>query len=104
MVFSKVELEQLVIEKGYFCSGGAVGGGPSFSAPNPGCSWFNPGAPNTGLCSASCPCAAGQGDCDHLNQCRSGLVCGKNLGANFGLPSDYDVCVQSAFAVNGSDD
>lgn len=40
-----------------------------------------------------CLCASGQGDCDSSAQCASGLVCGANIGPQFGRPRGYDVCV-----------
>ncbi len=43
-------------------------------------------------CSAACPCAAGQGDCDGNYECQAGLVCGNNVGARYGWPASTDVC------------
>ncbi|MCP4600817.1 MAG: hypothetical protein GY847_09845 [Proteobacteria bacterium] len=71
--------------------------------PDPGCSVFSPSTATTGFCQPECPCDAGQGDCDHAEDCRSGLVCGRNLGSLFGLGSNWDVCVTSGAAVNGID-
>ena len=48
------------------------------------------------FCSVASPCAAGQGDCDSNSQCRTGLVCAQNVGANFGWPAGTDVCQASA--------
>ncbi len=48
--------------------------------------------PNSGYCSAACPCGAGEGDCDSDSQCEVGLACISNNGAQYGLPSHYDVC------------
>jgi len=44
------------------------------------------------FCSTSKPCSAGQGDCDSDSQCKSGLVCIRNVGANYGFVSGIDVC------------
>ncbi len=38
------------------------------------------------------PCAAGQGDCDSDSDCRSGLHCIDNIGAQFGFGPGIDVC------------
>jgi hypothetical protein len=88
-------------------NGNAFGKGSAWDfcvePPTAGCPTFNPGSPSSSFCSTACPCDAGQGDCDSISQCRSGLVCGRNLGASFGLPSDYEVCVLPAFAPNGTD-
>ena len=43
-------------------------------------------------CSSSCPCDAGEGDCDSDSQCKSGLVCRHNVGANYGWDPSLDVC------------
>ncbi|MBM4319358.1 MAG: DUF4215 domain-containing protein, partial [Deltaproteobacteria bacterium] len=43
-------------------------------------------------CSASCPCPAGEGDCDGNGQCGANLVCGQDNGARSGLAADVDVC------------
>jgi len=44
------------------------------------------------FCSASCPCTVGQGDCDSDAECQSGLVCRFDVGAQYGFPSNFDVC------------
>ena len=36
-------------------------------------------------------CGVGEGDCDP-GQCGAGLVCVNDVGAEYGLPADYDVC------------
>lgn len=43
-------------------------------------------------CNASCPCAAGEGDCDSNSECMPGLTCVKNVGPRYGWDSDVDVC------------
>ncbi|MCA9664352.1 MAG: hypothetical protein KC503_02155 [Myxococcales bacterium] len=43
-------------------------------------------------CSASCPCGAGQGDCDNDSECAPGLRCAHNVGAKYGAGSTVDVC------------
>jgi hypothetical protein len=48
---------------------------------------------NDSFCTEACPCDIGQGDCDNSNQCRGGLVCAANVGADFGLDPGADVCV-----------
>lgn len=39
------------------------------------------------------PCGHGGGDCDSNSECDTFLYCKSNVGAQFGMPSDYDVCV-----------
>ena len=41
------------------------------------------------------PCGAGEGDCDGDDQCESGLICATDVGADYGFPSNYDVCERS---------
>ncbi|WP_428267823.1 hypothetical protein [Haliangium sp.] len=53
------------------------------------------------FCSALCPCSQGEGDCDSDAECESGLRCFSNVGAQFGLDEDVDVC---ADAINGHND
>ena len=46
-------------------------------------------------CTDSCKCGEGEGDCDGLGtdkQCDSGLICVKDVGANYGFSSGTDVC------------
>lgn len=38
------------------------------------------------------PCAIGEGDCDGADECKSGLVCAKNVGLNYGFNTAVDVC------------
>ncbi len=44
-------------------------------------------------CTVCGPCDWGTGDCDSNSQCRSGLVCGVNNGADWGMHSSFDVCI-----------
>ncbi len=44
-------------------------------------------------CSECGPCKFGQGDCDSDAECGDGLVCADNVGASFGMPEDWDMCV-----------
>jgi len=44
------------------------------------------------FCEDCGPCDAGQGDCDSDSECKSGLTCVANVGANYGFPSSVDVC------------
>ena len=37
-------------------------------------------------------CAEGEGDCDDHSDCLSGLICGSDNGAEFGMPATWDVC------------
>ena len=60
--------------------------------PTSGCPTFNPSSPSTTFCSPSCPCDAGEGDCDTNAECATGLICIQNNGATYGLPANYDVC------------
>lgn len=43
-------------------------------------------------CTTTCPCAAGEGDCDSHAQCQPGLVCVNNNGNKFGFPG-VEFCV-----------
>lgn len=47
---------------------------------------------NIDFCNASCPCAQGQGDCDADSDCETGAFCFLDVGADYGLPADTDVC------------
>ena len=38
-------------------------------------------------------CADAEGDCDHNDQCQSGLICIPNQGADFGLARSVDLCL-----------
>ena len=44
-------------------------------------------------CSAGCPCAARQGDCDNNSECQQGTECRNNIGAQFGWAANVDVCM-----------
>ncbi|WP_428264537.1 PA14 domain-containing protein [Haliangium sp.] len=46
-------------------------------------------------CSAACPCAAGEGDCDGGDECRSGLTCVRDVGAEHGYEEEVDVCLDT---------
>jgi len=39
------------------------------------------------------PCDSGVGDCDADSDCSGSLICGTDNGLEFGLPSNFDVCV-----------
>lgn len=57
------------------------------------CPPFDPGLPNGSFCSADCPCGDGEGDCDSDAQCQDDLFCAHDVGPQFGLPANWDVCV-----------
>lgn len=60
----------------------------------PGCAAMDRAAIDNDLCSPSCPCSFGEGDCDSDNDCIGDLVCGQNVGDSFlNLPADLDLCV-----------
>jgi len=59
-----------------------------------------PPAGNPGDCSTDCVCGEGEGDCDTDAECDPGLVCGQNIGSNFGYGGGSDVCVDPT-CVNG---
>lgn len=40
-------------------------------------------------------CAEGMGDCDADAECRTGLVCSQNMGAQYGFVSTLDVCTKT---------
>jgi hypothetical protein len=52
------------------------------------CEW----EPGPDWCRDNGPCAEGQGDCDSDDECQSGLICAKDVGAKYGWPADRDVC------------
>lgn len=58
---------------------------------------INPECPNLigddDFCSICGPCLEGQGDCDSDDECSPGLVCANNVGADYGLAWDTDVCL-----------
>jgi MYXO-CTERM domain-containing protein len=45
-----------------------------------------------GHCTPGCPCDQGQGDCNSDADCKTGLTCAHNVGANYGAASYIDVC------------
>ncbi len=44
-------------------------------------------------CRNNCPCGYGMGSCRNDYQCADGLVCASNVGADFGLNPNADICV-----------
>ena len=48
--------------------------------------------PGDSFCSTSAPCDEGVGDCDSDSECKSGLVCSADVGANYGWNAGVDVC------------
>ncbi|MBN1656407.1 MAG: hypothetical protein JXA30_21740 [Deltaproteobacteria bacterium] len=44
------------------------------------------------LCTALCPCDAGQGPCSDDSHCRGDLVCGEDNGQRFGADDEDDYC------------
>ena len=50
-------------------------------------------APSLTACSAACPCVETQGDCDNDDECAPGFSCNHNVGAAYGLPASWDVCL-----------
>lgn len=56
------------------------------------CPTFNAAKPDPSFCTAACPCAAGQGDCDSNADCATGNTCVADVGSIYGLPAQYDVC------------
>jgi len=51
---------------------------------------YNPGDYN--YCSSDCKCNEGEGDCDSVDECATGLICESNVGTNYSWSSDVDVC------------
>lgn len=47
-------------------------------------------------CSASCPCGENEGDCDSDADCKTGLVCARDVGTHYGVKSTVDVCQKAA--------
>jgi hypothetical protein len=60
----------------------------------PGCDAMDKGDLDWSLCTPSCPCSLGEGDCDTDNDCIGELVCGQNVGASFGVTSSFDLCIR----------
>ncbi len=50
-----------------------------------------PGHPH--FCRDCGPCFASEGDCDGDEQCRPGLICASDVGADFGFTPNIDVCM-----------
>jgi hypothetical protein len=50
--------------------------------------------PGDNYCALYGPCKEGIGDCDEDSQCASGLKCVNDVGADYGWPSNVDVCEQ----------
>ncbi len=48
--------------------------------------------PGDNYCRDNGPCSEGEGDCDGDSECESGLICAPDVGANYGWPSNVDVC------------
>ena len=57
------------------------------------------GVGDRSFCSEACPCLEGEGDCDNHANCAGDLICADNRGAEFGMVSTIDVCVQPACVV-----
>lgn len=60
------------------------------------CPTFQPGVTDWNFCATPhCPCGVGEGDCDFVpGQCESGLKCGINNGADYGLSPYAEVCIR----------
>lgn len=84
-------------------TGGLFGFDPELDVCMEECSPDALGTPD--FCSPTCPCEAGQGDCDDDEDCGAGDVCAQNVGASFGFAADVDVCVDACDPVfNGTFD
>jgi len=44
-------------------------------------------------CKSWCPCGHGEGDCDSDSDCQPGLRCAHEVGAQFGMRANVDVCM-----------
>jgi hypothetical protein len=79
-------------------NGAAVGLPPSYDVcvypAAPGCPSYDDAVDDPDFCSPQCPCDIGQGDCDSNADCRGGLICEANVGAVYGKPADYDMCIR----------
>lgn len=67
---------------------------------------YGPPTPSSGTCTSVCslpaghkhfcrdcgPCVTGEGDCDSAGECRTGLTCRANVGAQYGFDPLVDVC------------
>ena len=47
-------------------------------------------------CQVMGPCSAGQGNCDSDSECQSGLTCAEDVGADYGLAADSNVCLAAS--------
>lgn len=56
------------------------------------CEASGPVPGDTDYCSTSHRCRRGEGDCDSNAECRRGLTCVQNVGADYGWGSSIDVC------------
>ncbi|WP_428267233.1 choice-of-anchor L domain-containing protein [Haliangium sp.] len=57
------------------------------------------GVGTSSFCTPECPCAHGEGDCDHDEDCEAGLKCEHNVGIDFGYDDPgLDVCVDEDIA------
>jgi hypothetical protein len=81
----------------YTDAGGAFPG-TGLDAEDDVCATCLPPAGNGTIdyCNASCTCSEGEGDCDSNTDCDAGLRCFLDVGADFGLPADTDVCAACA--------
>ena len=50
-------------------------------------------------CTSSCPCGDGEGDCDSDDDCKAGLICVENVGADYGWTESRDVCQYKPLSV-----
>ena len=66
------------------------------------CGPFDPSDGDSGFCTSSCKCDAGEGDCDSDSQCKSGLTCIDDIGDRVGLPSNYDLCGETSTVSSNS--
>ncbi len=53
------------------------------------------------FCSAACPCEDGEGDCDSDAECKPGLVCARDVGANYGAYFTVDICQKPSSSSEG---
>jgi len=81
---------------GGYHGGGYQGGMPAQHMQG-GCS-YNGAFDN---CKPHCPCGHGQGDCDSNRDCMPGLTCVRNVGAQFGMNPQVDVCLQQGGGMHG---
>ena len=55
-----------------------------------GCHVGVPG--DSGYCTATCPCTAGEGTCISDYQCQNGLICSNQSSTNYGYQNDEKIC------------